>query len=83
MDDSIQVEYVENSFNELNEINNYISDVIGVKSALKQNLNGVFVDVMNNTTTIEVKDNSKLSDSKIMSEIFNKQKSKMVIEKES
>lgn len=60
MDDSIKIEFVENSFNELNEINNIVSNNIDSKESLKNNLNGVYVDVMNNTTVIELKEGSSM-----------------------
>lgn len=83
MDDSIKIEYVENSFNDLNEINNKVSNLINIKKTLKNNLNGVYVDVMSNSTVIEVKEKSNLTESKLMEEIFDIKEYKKIASKES
>lgn len=78
IDDSIKIEYVENSFNELNEINNKVSNLLNINKILKNNLNGVYVDVMNNTTVVEIKEDSKLTKTKLIEEIWNTEENQKV-----
>lgn len=73
MDDSIKIEFVENSFNELNEINNNISNIINKSRNYKSQLNGLYIDVMNNSITVEVEEDSNLTKEKIIGEVYASQ----------
>lgn len=57
LDESIQIEYVTYSFNELNEINNSVSEYI-TTDKIHDNLIGGYVDIMNNKVVVEMKDTS-------------------------
>lgn len=57
MDNAIKIEYVNNSFNELNEINNSVSEYI-TTDKIHDNIIGGYVDIMNNKVVVEMKDAS-------------------------
>lgn len=58
MDNSIKIEFVDYSFNELNEVNNQVSNIVGVEDKLQGEAIGGYIDVMNNTIVVEMKENS-------------------------
>lgn len=66
MDESIQIEYVTNSFNELNEINNSVSEYITTDTT-HDNIIGGYVDVMNNKAVVEMEDTSIKKQEKLKS----------------
>lgn len=57
MDESIKIEYVSYSFNELNEVNSQISTLVEDN----ENLTGAYIDIINNTTVVELDDNSMIN----------------------
>lgn len=70
MDNSVKVEYVSHSFNELNEVNNNIADTLFKDKDTKEEVTASYIDIMNNNVTVEVvSDNSlqkiKSNESKI------------------
>ncbi len=70
LDNSIEIEYVENSFNALNDINNHVGAYIMSKESYDDNLTGAYIDVMNNTTIIELVDNTEEQQEAIIKEVF-------------
>ncbi len=58
MDDSIKIEYVTHSFNELNEANNLAKNILNNRSKIQNDAIGSYIDVINNTTKIEMKNNN-------------------------
>lgn len=67
IDDTIQIEYVDNSYNELNEVNTKIINYFS-KNNNYTNLVGNYIDVYQNLVIVELKDNSEE-----MQEIFKKE----------
>ncbi len=70
MDKTIKIEYVNNSFNELNEINNYISDNLFVSDSGKQVITSSYLDIMNNAVDVELIDNNLPQQIKIKSSLL-------------
>jgi len=66
LDDSIVIEYVSNSFNELNDTNNYIGDNM---SKIDKNILGTYIDVRNNAVSVDV--DKKILKSKNLFDIEN------------
>lgn len=58
MDNAIKIEYVNNSFNELNDVNNYISENLFTSSSKKQIITSTYLDIMNNAVNVELVNNN-------------------------
>lgn len=58
MDETIKIEYVNNSFNELNEVNNYIAENLFTSNSGKQIVTSSYLDIMNNAVGVELVDNN-------------------------
>lgn len=56
MGDTIQIKYVKNSYNEITELNNLVSDLVGVSSTDEIESNSI--DVINNKVNIKLKENN-------------------------
>ena len=67
IDDTIQIEYVDNSYNELNEVNTKIINYFSNNNTYT-NLVGNYVDVYQNLVIVELKENSD-----IMQEMFKRE----------
>ena len=71
MNDNIIIEYVDNSLNELNAVNNYIIDSLMENKLIDGNLISTGLDIMNNSVSIELKNNSTKNQRKIKDIIDN------------
>ncbi len=60
MDESVKVEYVNYTFNELNNINNYVSDNLFTDESIDNNVAGTYLDIMDNSVNIELTKNNIL-----------------------
>lgn len=69
MDDSIKIEYVENTFNDLNKVNNYISSNLIQKT--DKNITSTYVDIMNNTVGVTLINNDVENREKIEKIVLN------------
>jgi hypothetical protein len=69
MDDSIQIEYVNNSYNELNEANTNIASVFSANDNSYQNISSSYIDIMNNSVTVELIDNTPIQQIKVKNTI--------------
>lgn len=58
MDSKIKIEYVNYSHNELNAVNNNVSDYMTLKDINNDNVQGTYIDVMNNAIVVEVLENN-------------------------
>lgn len=58
MDSKIKIEYVDFSYNELNAVNNNVSDYMTLKDINNDNVQGTYIDVMNNVIVVEVLENN-------------------------
>ena len=58
MDDSIQIQAVKNSYNELNELNNYISDNLLKEKGSSKSVTSSYLDIINNSVGVELIDNN-------------------------
>lgn len=58
MDSSIVVAFVKNSFNELNELNNSISDYMTSDKFKNDNISSTAIDVMDNVVVVDLADDS-------------------------
>lgn len=79
LDDSIMIEYVDYSFNELNDANNQLSDMT-MDYLTENTILGNYIDVKNNTVVVEQKDNSIASQGLIKRQLNknNYNKSKLI-----
>lgn len=66
MDKSIMIEYVNNSFNELNYINNSIADYMKNNATEARNVMGGYIDVMNNSVVVELQKNNAAKQNELM-----------------
>lgn len=60
MDASIKIEYVNNSFNELNEVNNYMSENMFASDSNTQLITSSYIDIMNNAVDVELINNNAM-----------------------
>lgn len=70
-DKSIKIEYVNNTFNELNLVNNNVANLMLENELENNNINGTYIDVMNNKIVVELNENTKTQQQKISRNIFN------------
>lgn len=70
-DKSIKIEYVNNTFNELNLVNNNVANLMLENELENNNINGTYIDVMNNKIVVELNENTKTQQQKILRNIFN------------
>lgn len=77
LDEAVKIEYVNYSFNELNEVNNQVSTLVEDN----ENLTGAYIDIINNTTVVELDDNSMINQEKLKREIKKKNLSRMKLDK--
>lgn len=69
-DSRIKVEYVDFSYNELNEINNDISNYMVEKK--DKNVEGTYIDVMGNAVNVELNDNSEFKKQELLNNTIKK-----------
>lgn len=69
MDSKIRIEYVDYSFNDLNKVNNNVSDYMTLKDINNDNVTGTYIDVMSNTIVVEVLENNDKEKQKIIRNI--------------
>lgn len=69
MDNSIQIEYVTYSYNELNEANNNISKTLSADGST-QNISSTYIDIMNNSVTVELIKNNQEQQMKIKNKMI-------------
>lgn len=79
MDSSIQIEYVETSFNELNEVNNYISENLSTSKSTNENIKSSYLDIMNNVVGVELVNNSKSNQELFKNATLASENSKMAM----
>lgn len=79
MDKSIKIEYVDYSFNELNSVNNYLSNYFSSGLIKSDNFNAVYIDVINNTVGVDLTDDSQIQQENFKKTIFD---SKMQVNSE-
>lgn len=70
MDNSIQIEYVDNSYNELNEVNNDVSDYMSSNKLKDKNVSGTYIDIMSNEVVVELADNSEVKQQSFKKDIL-------------
>jgi len=73
LDEAVKIEYVNYSFNELNEVNNQVSTLVEDN----ENLTGAYIDIINNTTVVELDENSMINQEKLKREIKKKNLSRI------
>lgn len=69
MDSSIQIEYVNYSYNELNEANNNVSKALSTND-YTQNISSTYIDIMNNSVTVELIENNQEQQMKIKNKML-------------
>lgn len=69
MDNKIKIEYVDYSFNELNAVNNNVSDYMALMDLNNDNVRGTYIDIMKNKIVVEVKENNDKEQKKIKNNI--------------
>ena len=67
LDEKIKIEYVDNSFNELNEINNIMSNNINKD----ENVLGTYIDMLNNTVKVELDNMDIIKQEQTIKKIFD------------
>lgn len=70
MDNSIEIEYVNNSFNDLNSVNNNVASIMLEKTS-SSNISGAYIDVMNNKAVIELDDNGEEQQKAMVRKLFS------------
>lgn len=70
MDDSIKIEYVDNSYNELNSANNRISDFMSSNTSDSKNIISSSINVINNKVDVGLLVNGDSQQSKLKSKVF-------------
>lgn len=69
-DEKVKVEYVKNSFNELNDINNSVSEYITSKKS-HDIVVGCYIDVLNNKSIVEMTNTSEKNKEQFLKEMVN------------
>lgn len=77
MNKNIKIEYVKNSYNELNEINNRLVDYYSSTGADISNLSSHYIDVFNNKVVVELLDNSSEKISKLKQNVLQQSRSSL------
>ncbi len=68
LDSSIKIQYVENSYNELNDINKRMADYMVTEEG--KNINTSYIDIINNTVVVDLYDDCSEQQQKIKSEFL-------------
>ena len=82
MDERIIIEYVNNSFNELNDVNNILSEYI-IKRVDDKNIVGAYIDVVNNKTIVELSNSNEINKERIKNVVNKNRQSNIKNEKKS
>ncbi len=69
MDNSIKIEYVNNSFNELNAVNNYVSENLLTKESSNTTITSSYLDIMNNSVNVGLVNNTSTQQKQIKDSI--------------
>lgn len=70
MDDSIEIEYVDNSFNKLISINQSVANYMTNEEVINNNVAGAYIDVMNNSAVIELYEDNDTQKEKTINSIL-------------